>query len=96
VTIPVPSGRYAARITGRGFVNHGWPGSTTSGDEWRLQLWPAAGPIPPRRVRSWMSRDLGVPTVTTHVSGILTKLDRNNRVQIAPLVHGAGLLDEQP
>jgi hypothetical protein len=57
VTIPVPSGRYAARVTGRGFLNHGWPGSTTPGDEWRLQLWPAAGPIPPRRVRSWMSRD---------------------------------------
>jgi hypothetical protein len=26
VTIPVPSGRYAARVTGRGFLNHGWPG----------------------------------------------------------------------
>jgi DNA-binding CsgD family transcriptional regulator len=126
VTIPVPSGRYAARMTGRGFLNHGWPGSTTPGDEWRLQLWPAAGPIPPPRVRSWMSRDetlamvsslldrlnqrerevavavgqgrsnaeiggvlyLGVPTVKTNVSGILTKLDRNDRVQIAPLVHG--------
>jgi DNA-binding NarL/FixJ family response regulator len=39
---------------------------------------------------------LGVPTVKINVSGILTKLDRNNRVQIAPLVHDAGLLDEQP
>ncbi|GAA4596895.1 response regulator transcription factor [Planotetraspora phitsanulokensis] len=38
---------------------------------------------------------LGVPTVKTHVSSILTKLGLNNRVQIALLVHDAGLLDEQ-
>ncbi|TWD78963.1 LuxR family two component transcriptional regulator [Kribbella amoyensis] len=36
---------------------------------------------------------LSVPTVKTHVSRILTKLDLNNRVQIALLVHDAGLLD---
>jgi hypothetical protein len=52
-TIPVPPGRYAARIAGRGFVNRGWPGSTTPGDAWRVQLWPASGPIPARRLRSW-------------------------------------------
>jgi hypothetical protein len=52
-TIPVPPGRYAARITGRGFVNLGWPGSTTPGDAWRVQLWPASGPIPARRLRFW-------------------------------------------
>jgi DNA-binding NarL/FixJ family response regulator len=33
---------------------------------------------------------LGVPTVKTHVSNILTKLDLNNRVQIALLAHDAG------
>ncbi|MBB4933191.1 DNA-binding NarL/FixJ family response regulator [Lipingzhangella halophila] len=38
---------------------------------------------------------LGVPTVKTHVSRVLTKLDLNNRVQIALLVHDAGLLDER-
>ncbi|MBW1597427.1 response regulator transcription factor [Streptomyces sp. JJ38] len=32
---------------------------------------------------------MGVPTVKTHVSRILTKLDLNNRVQIALLVHDA-------
>jgi DNA-binding NarL/FixJ family response regulator len=37
---------------------------------------------------------LSVPTVKTHVSAILAKLDLNNRVQIALLVHDAGLLDE--
>jgi hypothetical protein len=52
-TVPVPPGRYAARIAGRGFVNRGWPGSTTPGDEWRVQLWPAAVPIRPRRLRRW-------------------------------------------
>ncbi|MGH3487780.1 MAG: hypothetical protein ACRDP8_07675 [Actinopolymorphaceae bacterium] len=30
----------------------------------------------------------------THVSAILGKLNLNNRVQIALLVHDAGLLDE--
>ncbi|GAA1586949.1 MULTISPECIES: response regulator transcription factor [Kribbella] len=37
---------------------------------------------------------LSVPTVKTHVSRILTKLDLNNRVQIALLVHDADLLHE--
>jgi DNA-binding NarL/FixJ family response regulator len=36
---------------------------------------------------------MGVPTVKTHVSRILAKLDLNNRVQIALLAHDAGLLD---
>jgi DNA-binding NarL/FixJ family response regulator len=36
---------------------------------------------------------LSVPTVKTHVSRILTKLGLNNRVQVALLVHDAGLLD---
>ncbi|WP_218612301.1 response regulator transcription factor [Pseudonocardia sp. KRD291] len=34
---------------------------------------------------------LSVATVKTHVSAILTKLDLNNRVQVALLVHDAGL-----
>jgi Bacterial regulatory proteins, luxR family len=37
---------------------------------------------------------LGVPTIKTHVSSILTRLDLSNRVQIALLAHDAGLLDE--
>ena len=39
---------------------------------------------------------LSVPTVKTHVSGVLAKLGFNNRVQIALLVHDAGLLDDLP
>ncbi|WP_433545036.1 response regulator [Streptomyces sp. CA-294286] len=35
---------------------------------------------------------MSVPTVKTHVSRILAKLDLNNRVQIALLAHDAGLL----
>ncbi|MFE6461217.1 response regulator transcription factor [Streptomyces cinereoruber] len=38
---------------------------------------------------------MSVPTVKTYVSRILAKLDLNNRVQIALLVHDAGLLDEE-
>ncbi|MEU0127791.1 response regulator transcription factor [Streptomyces sp. NPDC006289] len=37
---------------------------------------------------------LSVATVKTHVSRILARLDLNNRVQIALLVHDAGLLHE--
>lgn len=39
---------------------------------------------------------LSVPTVKTHVSAVLAKLGFNNRVQIALLVHDAGLLDDLP
>jgi hypothetical protein len=45
----VPAGTYAVRITGRGFVARGWPGTTTPGDEWRIQLWPGAA-APPEAV----------------------------------------------
>ena len=74
VTVPVPPGRYAVRITGRGFLNYGWPGSTTPGDEWRLQLWPAAGPIRPRRLRSWMGRDEALAMEGSGWSGDLDEL----------------------
>jgi DNA-binding NarL/FixJ family response regulator len=37
---------------------------------------------------------LSVPTVKTHISRILTKLDLNNRVQIALLAHDGGLLHD--
>lgn len=37
---------------------------------------------------------MSVPTVKTHVSRILAKLGLNNRVQIALLVHDAGLVEE--
>ncbi|MFE7411514.1 response regulator transcription factor [Streptomyces laurentii] len=36
---------------------------------------------------------MSVPTVKTHVSRVLAKLGLNNRVQIALLVHDAGLVD---
>jgi DNA-binding NarL/FixJ family response regulator len=36
---------------------------------------------------------MSVPTVKTHVSRILAKLNLNNRVQIALLAYDAGLLD---
>ncbi|GAA2222714.1 response regulator transcription factor [Streptomyces indiaensis] len=39
---------------------------------------------------------MSVPTVKTHVSRILAKLDLNNRVQIALLAYDAGLLEEEP
>lgn len=50
---PVPDGRYAVRVCGRGFVNRGWPGSTEPGDVWRLQLWPSTGEVADRRIKTW-------------------------------------------
>lgn len=38
---------------------------------------------------------LSVPTVKTNVSAVLSKLQVNNRVQVALLVHDAGLLGEE-
>jgi DNA-binding NarL/FixJ family response regulator len=35
---------------------------------------------------------LSIPTVKSHVSRLLTKLDSNNRVQVAMIVHDAGLV----
>ncbi|MGB7425133.1 MAG: response regulator transcription factor, partial [Ornithinimicrobium sp.] len=36
---------------------------------------------------------MGLPTVKAHVSRVLTKLDADNRTQVAILVHDAGLND---
>jgi hypothetical protein len=51
----VPIGNYSVLICGRGFVNHGWPGSITPGDVWRIQMWPSGdGPVPaPSRIKVW-------------------------------------------
>ncbi|MEV4125289.1 hypothetical protein [Nocardia sp. NPDC049707] len=40
---PVPPGDYLIEVGGRGFVNYGWPGTTTPGDIWRIRLWPDDG-----------------------------------------------------
>lgn len=53
VHLRVPFGGYHALITGRGFVAHDWPGSTTPGDNWRIRLWPSTGPQAPRRLSAW-------------------------------------------
>lgn len=55
----VPNGRYGVRICGRGFVNRGWPGSTTPGDVWRVQLWPSGRNLPDRRIRAWQQPTRG-------------------------------------
>jgi hypothetical protein len=49
----VPPGRYRILVVGRGIVAAGWPGSTKPGDSWRVQLSPADGDVPLRRLRSW-------------------------------------------
>jgi hypothetical protein len=53
VRLGVPPSAYHMLITGRGFVAHGWPGSATPGDSWRIRLWPSTGPQAPRRLSAW-------------------------------------------
>jgi hypothetical protein len=72
--VPVPPGRYAVRITGRGFVRRGWPGSTTPGDEWRLRLWPARDPVRPRRLRAWKDPEAALAMEGSGWAGDLDQL----------------------
>lgn len=60
VTVAVPPGQYVVEVSGRGFVNYGWPGSTTPGDVWRLRLWPDDGSaLEPAQL--WEMPGYGVP-----------------------------------
>jgi len=54
VDLDVPPGNYQVRIVGRGFINYGWPGSTTPGDTWRIQFWPSNDIIEPTRIARWV------------------------------------------
>jgi hypothetical protein len=54
ILVLVPTGRYAARISGRGFTGrnqHGWVKPT---DSWRIQLWPVDVLPPPVRVARYV------------------------------------------
>ncbi|MEV6340404.1 hypothetical protein AB0M12_37485 [Nocardia vinacea] len=57
---PVPPGDYLIEVGGRGFVNYGWPGTTTPGDIWRIRLWPDdSGALLPHRL--WDMPGYGIP-----------------------------------
>lgn len=59
----VPSGSYRGLLTGRGFVQRGWPGSTEPGDQWRLRLAPAAAEqAPARRLAAWQEPAAAAPS----------------------------------
>ncbi|MFQ6395502.1 hypothetical protein ACLMAJ_18805 [Nocardia sp. KC 131] len=57
---PVPAGAYLIEVSGTGFLNYGWPGTTTPGDVWRIRLWPDDGsdPLP---AQQWSMPGYGVP-----------------------------------
>ncbi|WP_406280497.1 hypothetical protein OH799_14400 [Nocardia sp. NBC_00881] len=57
---PVPEGEYLIEVSGRGFINYGWPGSTKPGDVWRIRLWPDDGSEPLQAVQ-WSMPGYGVP-----------------------------------
>lgn len=46
IECPASAGDQLVEVSGRGFVNYGWPGSTEPGDVWRLRLWPSLGDAP--------------------------------------------------
>ncbi|WP_223626894.1 hypothetical protein [Microbacterium sp. EST19A] len=58
---PTPPDEYRVEISGRGFVNYGWPGSTEPGDEWRLRLWPSSSGSPGDVRRLWNMPGYGTP-----------------------------------
>ncbi|MEH6793055.1 MAG: hypothetical protein V7694_02875 [Rhodococcus sp. (in: high G+C Gram-positive bacteria)] len=60
VDCAIPPGEYLVQVAGRGFVNYGWPGDTTPGDQWRIRLWPDDGSDPREAVR-WNMPGFGVP-----------------------------------
>ncbi|WP_039805084.1 hypothetical protein [Nocardia araoensis] len=60
VDCPVPEGEYLIEISGRGFVDYGWPGTTEPGDVWRIRLWPDDGSEPLPAVQ-WDMPGYGVP-----------------------------------
>jgi hypothetical protein len=64
VAVAVPSGRYVVEVAGRGFVNYGWPGSTTPGDVWRLRLWPDDGSVL-APAQMWEMPGYGIPENTS-------------------------------
>lgn len=69
VSIAVPSGSYAALITGRGFIALGWPGTTTPGDQWRIRLWPSDAPRQPARLRRYEPLARSLPTPEQEMAG---------------------------
>ncbi|WP_077040400.1 hypothetical protein [Rhodococcus sp. MTM3W5.2] len=59
----VPEGDYLIEVSGRGFVNYGWPGTTTPGDVWRIRLWPNDG-TEPEPAQMWDMPGYGIPENT--------------------------------
>ena len=64
----IGTGNYVVEISGRGFVNYGWPGSTQPGDSWRLRFWPDSG----QQLRApsfWMMPGYGSPWIQLSADG---------------------------
>ncbi|WP_353650853.1 hypothetical protein ABLG96_08140 [Nakamurella sp. A5-74] len=56
VDIPVPAGRYRARISGRGLLRPPWDEELDEkafSDQYRIQLWPTTDMAPPERLLRW-------------------------------------------
>lgn len=82
VDCAVPAGHYLLEVSGRGFVNYGWPGSTEPGDVWRLRLWPhdGSGPLGPKL---WEMPGYGTPA-----AGMLMLRSHDHGQQGHPLWRG--------
>ena len=64
----VPPGSYLVQVSGRGFVNYGWPGGTTPGDVWRIRLWPNDGTDARAAIR-WDMPGYGFPENERSIEG---------------------------
>lgn len=60
VDVHVPEGEYLVQVAGRGFVNYGWPGTTTPGDVWRIRMFPTDD-LGPRPAVRWDMPGYGIP-----------------------------------
>lgn len=67
----VPPGRYAIRISGRGFVEDDFDEGPPA-DQWRFQLWPVRESFPARRIASWSGPEGagGIPALVASIEAL--------------------------
>lgn len=68
VECDVPRGEYRVEVSGRGFVNYGWPGSTHPGDRWRIRAWRDSSANHPNIRKVWEMPGFGTPWISNAVT----------------------------
>lgn len=94
-TFELAEGSYWVEISGRGFVNYGWPGSTTPGDTWRLRFWPNTGPTDHTR-KLWNMPGFGISTPSLPKNWAAITAAANDPTTYPPTPATAQPLDTPP